>query len=245
MIEVLRRPVESALNSAIGMVHEIPRSRLAIGDDHLEGLNGKACSEMRIQTPPDHPAAKGVKHSGKESKLLSQMVISATRHCCQPAAGLSAIIPGFSIPTSTPSCHSRPREFCCWEKCGRTPYDHLVARDHGELLMPGHKAFITHHQSARPGQTPDASSRRSVLCELISARYERRSILPIANQPFGEWKKVFPIPLCAHCRCSTLSIEASGLIADASARCQSGRYFSDQLVPATPSAIMASISPLE
>jgi DNA replication protein DnaC len=34
----------------------------------------------------------------------------------------------------------------------------------------------------------------SVLFELISARYERRSILITANQPFGEWRKVFPDP---------------------------------------------------
>jgi len=34
----------------------------------------------------------------------------------------------------------------------------------------------------------------SVLFELISARYERRSILITANQPFGEWKKIFPDP---------------------------------------------------
>ena len=32
----------------------------------------------------------------------------------------------------------------------------------------------------------------SVLFELISARYERRSLLVTANQPFGEWHKVFP-----------------------------------------------------
>ena len=32
----------------------------------------------------------------------------------------------------------------------------------------------------------------SVLFELISARYERRSLLITANQPFGEWNKVFP-----------------------------------------------------
>ncbi len=31
-----------------------------------------------------------------------------------------------------------------------------------------------------------------VLFELISARYERRSLLITANQPFGEWNKVFP-----------------------------------------------------
>ncbi len=29
-----------------------------------------------------------------------------------------------------------------------------------------------------------------VLFELISARYERRSLLITANQPFGEWGKV-------------------------------------------------------
>ena len=32
----------------------------------------------------------------------------------------------------------------------------------------------------------------SVLFELISARYERRSLLITANQPFGEWHRVFP-----------------------------------------------------
>jgi DNA replication protein DnaC len=31
-----------------------------------------------------------------------------------------------------------------------------------------------------------------VLFELISARYERRSLLITANQPFGEWGKIFP-----------------------------------------------------
>ena len=32
----------------------------------------------------------------------------------------------------------------------------------------------------------------SVLFELISARYERRSLLITANQPFSEWGKIFP-----------------------------------------------------
>jgi DNA replication protein DnaC len=32
----------------------------------------------------------------------------------------------------------------------------------------------------------------SVLFELIGMRYERRSLLITANQPFGEWGKVFP-----------------------------------------------------
>src|SRR3546814_5247961 len=34
----------------------------------------------------------------------------------------------------------------------------------------------------------------SVLFELISARYERRSLMITANQPFGEWNRVFPDP---------------------------------------------------
>ena len=34
----------------------------------------------------------------------------------------------------------------------------------------------------------------SVLFELIGARYERRSVLVTANQPFGQWDSVFPDP---------------------------------------------------
>jgi DNA replication protein DnaC len=34
----------------------------------------------------------------------------------------------------------------------------------------------------------------SVLFELISSRYERRSVLITANQPFGEWGKIFQDP---------------------------------------------------
>jgi DNA replication protein DnaC len=33
-----------------------------------------------------------------------------------------------------------------------------------------------------------------VLFELIGARYERRSLLVTANQPFADWNKVFPEP---------------------------------------------------
>lgn len=33
----------------------------------------------------------------------------------------------------------------------------------------------------------------SVLFQLISARYKRGSLMITANQPFGEWGKVFPI----------------------------------------------------
>ena len=33
-----------------------------------------------------------------------------------------------------------------------------------------------------------------MLFELIGKRYERRSILITANQPFGQWNNVFPDP---------------------------------------------------
>ena len=33
-----------------------------------------------------------------------------------------------------------------------------------------------------------------MLFELIGSRYERHSLLITANQPFGEWGKVFPDP---------------------------------------------------
>src|SRR3546814_945271 len=38
----------------------------------------------------------------------------------------------------------------------------------------------------------------SVLFELICARYERLSMLITANQPFGEWNRVFPDPAMTH-----------------------------------------------
>jgi DNA replication protein DnaC len=59
-----------------------------------------------------------------------------------------------------------------------------VARlDRFDLLILDDLAYVTKDQAET-----------SVLFELISARYERRSILITANQPFGDWGKVFPDP---------------------------------------------------
>src|SRR6476620_2809120 len=55
--------------------------------------------------------------------------------------------------------------------------------DRFHLLILDDLAYVTKDQAET-----------SVLFELISARYERRSILVTANQPFGEWGKVFPDP---------------------------------------------------
>jgi DNA replication protein DnaC len=55
--------------------------------------------------------------------------------------------------------------------------------DRFHLLILDDLAYVTKDQAET-----------SVLFELISARYERGSMLITANQPFGEWGKVFPDP---------------------------------------------------
>jgi DNA replication protein DnaC len=65
----------------------------------------------------------------------------------------------------------------------------LAALVEHELAERDRRRIARHLAEARllPGET-------SVLFELISARYERRSMLITANQPFGEWGKIFPDP---------------------------------------------------
>ncbi|MGH7081416.1 MAG: IS21-like element helper ATPase IstB [Acetobacteraceae bacterium] len=55
--------------------------------------------------------------------------------------------------------------------------------DKYHLLILDDLAYVTKDQAET-----------SVLFELIGARYERRSMLITANQPFGAWSKVFPDP---------------------------------------------------
>ena len=57
----------------------------------------------------------------------------------------------------------------------------LAKLDKYHLLILDDFAYVTKDQAET-----------SVLFELIGARYERRSILITANQPFGEWGKIFP-----------------------------------------------------
>ncbi len=49
------------------------------------------------------------------------------------------------------------------------------------LLILDDPAYVTKDQAET-----------SVLFELIAARYERRSLMITANQPFGEWGRIFP-----------------------------------------------------
>jgi DNA replication protein DnaC len=59
----------------------------------------------------------------------------------------------------------------------------IAKLDRYHLLILDDLAYITKDQAET-----------SVLFELISARYERRSLLITANQPFGEWNRIFPDP---------------------------------------------------
>src|SRR6188768_3354728 len=59
----------------------------------------------------------------------------------------------------------------------------IAKLDKYHLLILDDLAYVTKDQAET-----------SVLFELISARYERRSILITANQPFGEWNRIFPDP---------------------------------------------------
>ncbi len=59
----------------------------------------------------------------------------------------------------------------------------LAKLDKFHLLILDDLAYVTKDQAET-----------SVLFELISTRYERRSMLITANQPFGAWEKIFPDP---------------------------------------------------
>ena len=59
----------------------------------------------------------------------------------------------------------------------------LTRLDRFDVLILDDLAYVTKDQAET-----------SALFELISTRYERRSMIITANQPFGEWNRVFPDP---------------------------------------------------
>ena len=69
--------------------------------------------------------------------------------------------------------------------------------DRFHLLILDDLAYVSKdqaHVSKDQAYVSKDQAETSVLFELISARYERRSTLITANQPFGAWGKVFPDP---------------------------------------------------
>ena len=59
----------------------------------------------------------------------------------------------------------------------------IAKLDKYHLLILDDFAYVTKDQAET-----------SVLFELITARYEQRSLLLTANQPFGQWQTIFPDP---------------------------------------------------
>jgi len=75
---------------------------------------------------------------------------------------------------------------CCYTTWGDTTRDLVLEAaitklDKYQLLILDDIAYVTKDQAET-----------SVLFELISARYERRSLMITANQPFAEWGRIFP-----------------------------------------------------
>ncbi|MBU3032418.1 ATP-binding protein, partial [Paracoccus marinaquae] len=108
----------------------------------------------------------------------------------------------------------------------------ITKLDKFDLLILDDLAYVTKDQAET-----------SVLFELISARYERRSIMITANQPFGEWNKVFPDPamtlaavdrLVHHATIFEMNVESYRRRAALEAKRQRGRPASFATINNTP-----------
>ncbi|MDF0498425.1 ATP-binding protein [Bradyrhizobium yuanmingense] len=102
-----------------------------------------------------------------------------------PGGGKSHLAAAIALPSSrTDGASSSPAPPI---SCRSSSWLNLEAAINGldrfDLLILDDLAYVTKDQAET-----------SVLFELISARYERRSMLITANQPFGEWNRVFPDP---------------------------------------------------
>ena len=113
----------------------------------------------------------------------------APTSCCsaRPAAAKAISRPPSVSPSSRTAgacCSPAPRDLVQRLQVARRELalESAIAKlDHYDLLILDDIAYVTKDQAET-----------SVLFELIAARYERRSMLITANQPFGEWGKIFP-----------------------------------------------------
>ena len=62
------------------------------------------------------------------------------------------------------------------------------------LILDDIAPWLVASAASRLSNVTKDQAETSVLFELIAARYERRSLLITANQPFGDWGKIFPDP---------------------------------------------------
>ncbi|MBI1173067.1 hypothetical protein GC209_16875 [bacterium] len=67
------------------------------------------------------------------------------------------------------------------------PFGPALVRSRAQILFPD---LVEPWLCCKSADQPETS----FLFELISARYESRSIASTANQPFGDWNRIFPDP---------------------------------------------------
>ena len=117
----------------------------------------------------------------------------------------------------------------------------IAKLDKFDLLILDDLAYVTKDQAET-----------SVLFELISARYERKSLLITANQPFGEWNKVFPDPamtlaavdrLVHHATIFEMNVESYRRRSAIEAKRQRGRPASYATINNTPQIVAERQSP--
>src|SRR3954469_10168437 len=136
---------------------------------------------------PGRPGSVGV--TAADNRMFVNAVLDRYR----------AGIPWRDLPERFGDWNNTHRRFSRWAKSGvwKRIFQHLAADadneyamidstnrlDRFHLLILDDLAYVSKDQAET-----------SVLFELLSARYEHRSMLITANQPFGEWGKVFPDP---------------------------------------------------
>lgn len=114
---------------------------------------------------------------GKDANLLPLDLPGGGKSRLAAAIGLALIENGWRV------LFTRTRDFVQKLQLARRELNLEAAIDRFDLLILDDLADVTKDQAET-----------SVLFELISARYERRSMLITANQPFGEWNRVFSDP---------------------------------------------------
>jgi hypothetical protein len=69
-VEVLRRPVESALAAVVGVMHQA-WGGVALGDGHVQGVQDQLGAQVLSHRPADDPAGERVEDHGEVQPALT------------------------------------------------------------------------------------------------------------------------------------------------------------------------------
>ena len=149
-----------------------------------------ACRPARRSTPS---TSRPCRWSARRRSWRSPPATAGSRRAptCWPSARPAPARRTSPPPSASPSsrtagacCSPAPPTSCrsCRSPGATSQLEAAIAKlDKYHLLILDDIAYVTKDQAET-----------SVLFELIAARYERRSLLITANQPFGEWGRIFP-----------------------------------------------------